>query len=819
MLGSTVNHYRITEKLGEGGGGAVYKAEDTKLNRTVVIKTLAPDLARDTAGRHRFLREARLASSLDHPGICTIYDINEVDGIYFIAMQFAEGRTLKEIISRKPLDLKTSLTIAIQLADALVCAHERGIIHRDIKPANVMVSSSSQCKILDFGLAKDAASLPATSDELTAHGALLGTPSYMSPEQARGEPLDHRTDIFSLGAVMYEMMTGERAFKGKSRIDILHAVLTVTPTPMRLYNPAIPAFVERIVERALAKKLHDRYPTMRPLEENLKRAMRQHLQETGSIPGEASAELSPPQHLERSWFKSSRVGRMLSRFSRRTPPRPAGGPHSDASAPTSGIVTSGGSWQTKERRTLAILPFKNLGGDPEADFYGFSLADSVITELARLHALNVTPSSYVARYEHRDVDPRQAGRELSVDAVLVSGFLKAGGRFRVTPQLVDMATGEILWTEKIDVTYGDIITLQDEISRSIVEGLEVKLTRKEEDRLGRTPTSSPEAYEFFLRGKNLLLKSTFQTYRKEDLDEAVTLFRHAIEVDPVFGLAYSALGRCYTNYVIRGIGGSSYYAEGRKALERALELEPQELEPRLFLVYSYLANGEKERARSVIRNLLKRAPLDHSVHAVAANLYRWDGLLDKALREYETRIELYPQAAPEGYTGRGRVFIYQGRYEQARVEFERGLALEPLHSALRTYLAEALYYLGDLARAIELLRAVLASNPSYQSAHFFLAWCLTRQDKAEEARTLIDPPVRDHAMADGDAAYWMASHHVLLGERDAALEWMKRAVHLGNQNYPWFVQDPNWKSLRDDAEYQGLIEEIRTGWQGLADTQ
>lgn len=817
MLGKTVLHYRIVEKLGEGGGGSVYKAEDTKLNRMVVIKTLAADLAGDTAGRHRFLREARLASALDHPGICTIYDINEHQGVYFIAMQYAEGRTLKEILSKAPLDLKTSLTVSIQLADALACAHGRGIVHRDIKPANIMISANTQCKILDFGLAKDADRMQAASEELTAQGALLGTPSYMSPEQARGERVDHRTDIFSLGVVIYEMMTGERPFKGKSRIDVLHAVLTATPTPMRIYNPSIPQAVEQIVERALAKQPANRYSVMRQIQEDLKQAMRTHLRETGVIPGDVSADLVPPQHVERWWLKSGPFGRIFGRLRRTSHPAPLTEPRAEISEERSDQDRSVSSWRTKERKALAILPFKNLSRDPETDFYGFSLADSVIMELARLQALSVTPSSYVARYQNREIDPRQAGRELSVDAVLVGGFLKAGGRFRVTPQLVDIVTGEILWSEKIDVAYSDIITLQDEISRSIVEGLKVKISRTEEDQLGRSPTTSPEAYELFLRGKNLLLKSTFQTYRKEDLDAALKMFQRAIELDPQFGLAHSALGRCYTNYVIRGIGGPAYYDEGRKALERALELEPGYVEPRLFLIYSYLANGEKPKARSVIRELLKVAPNDHTVHAVAANVFRWDGLYNLALREYEARIQMFPQAAPEGYSGRGRLLIYQGRYEQAQTEFGRGLALEPNHSALKTYMAEAHYFHAEYDRAIELVRSVLESNPAYQAARLFLSWCLIHEGKIEEAQRLIDDHVRDLALADGDAAYWLASYHALLGERAEALDWLKTAIRVGNENYPWFARDPNWAKSRGDPDLEKLLSDLRARWEILVD--
>ncbi len=801
-------HYRILEKLGEGGGGTVYKAEDTKLHRTVVIKTLAEDLIHNVSGRQRFLREARLASALDHPNICTIYEINEAEGSCFIVMQYVEGKTLKEILAKGPLDLHSALTIAIQLADALAVAHERGIIHRDMKTSNIIITPEGQCKILDFGLAKQFDEEAAPSDDLTIEGALLGTPSYMSPEQARGERLDYRTDIFSLGIILYEMITGERPFKGRSRIEILQAVISSEPPPMNLYNPQVSPQLQRIVDRALAKDPDQRYKSMRDMLADLKQVARQHFYETGTIPGEVSAALEPPRHVDRSWFSG---GLLLKKIIGRLRRRPSW-ENGVSSQPSERSISS---WTMKERKTLAILPFRNLGGDPEADFYGLSLADGIITELAKLQSLIVTPSSYVAKYHNREVDPQRAGRELAVEAVLVGSYLRVGARFRATAQLIDITTNEILWSDKIDVDHKDIISLQDDIVRHIVEGLKIKISESEQERLTRPLTDSAEAYEYALRGKHLLIKSTYQSYRKEDLDAAVEMFQEAIKLDPQFAYAYAGLGRCYTNYVIRGIGGVSYYELAEEVFDRALRLDETLVDPRIFRLYIYLFKGEKQRAREEIKDLLHRAPNDATVHAVAANLYRWDGLYEYALREYNIRIKLFPVAAPEGYSGRGRIFTYRGEYDRAIAEFKKGLAIEPEHAGLRSFLAKALYHKGDVDEAIRLLEDTLAFNPDIQYTRLFLAMCLVRKGEPERARAFIDDRFLNVAEADGDCALGLGALYALLGETRQAITWIRRAIHIGNENYPWYERNPDLESLRSEPDFVELMNDLRARWMRL----
>jgi serine/threonine-protein kinase len=466
MVGKTILHYRILKEIGKGGMGVVYKAEDTKLHRTVAIKALSAELVGDEKARSRFLREARAASAIDHPNICTVYEVNETEDVLFV-MQYIDGKTLKKFIGAVAL-LDQSLEFALEIADALAEAHRRNVIHRDIKSSNIMLNERNQLKILDFGLAKLVTPTSGTSGghqtaELTALGTPFGTASYMSPEQARGERADARSDIFSLGVVMYEMIAGRLPFKGKSSVDVMHGVMHDEPPSL----DGAPPRLQQIVSKALAKNPSARYQSTEVLLEDLRALVRSHYAQSGVVPADKSASFRASKQPQKTGSLLGRISSWASRTLSGSQPRE----ESDSAGSSATPDVTPSMWQSHDKKAIAILPFKNLSGAPENDFYGFSLADSVITELAQLHDLVVRPSSYVAQYQKKVVDPRAIGIQLAVDAVLIGGYLRAGDRFRLTPQLVDTASGEIVWSEKIDVESKDIITVQDTISQQIVEGL------------------------------------------------------------------------------------------------------------------------------------------------------------------------------------------------------------------------------------------------------------------------------------------------------------------------------------------------------------
>jgi len=638
MVGKTILHYRILKEIGKGGMGVVYKAEDTKLHRTVAIKALSADLVGDEKARARFLREARAASAIDHPNICTVYEVNEAEDVMFFVMQYIDGKTLKKFIGGRPLPLDQALEFSLEMADALAEAHRRNVIHRDIKCSNIMLNERNQLKILDFGLAKLIKPSTISSEdvetlELTAVGSPFGTASYMSPEQARGERADARSDIFSLGIVMYEMITGRLPFKGRNSVDVMHAVMHEEPAPL---GDGAPARLQQIVSKALSKNASARYQSTEMLLEDLRMLVRSHYAQTGVVPADKSQSLRASKQPAKS---GNLLGR-ISTWAQRTFSNAPAEPDSASSTGTPDVTPS--MWQSHDKKTIAILPFKNLSGAPENDFYGFSLADCVITELAQLHDLVVRPSSYIAQYQNKDVDPRAVGLQLAVDAVLIGGYLKAGDRFRLTPQLVETSSGEIVWTEKIDVESKDIITVQDTISRQIVEGLRVKTSSKEQERLVKSPTDSAEAYECYLKARTTLFKFITQTLTVSDLDAAIDLFSEAVALDPNFALAHSGLGVCQVNYVLKGMGGIEHYAKARESFNRAIELDRNLIEPRVRMINIELIEGRSEEAREQIRRLVRRAPNEPSVYAVAAYVYRVSGQYERALQAWERLLKISP---------------------------------------------------------------------------------------------------------------------------------------------------------------------------------
>ncbi|HYW72613.1 MAG TPA: protein kinase, partial [Pyrinomonadaceae bacterium] len=708
MIGAKLGNYRILEKIGAGGQGTVYKATDTKLGRAVVIKVLPPELTVKEANLKRFEREARLASALDHPNICTIFDLNEIEGVHFIAMQFVEGKNVRDLVNGRPLDLRSALTITIQVADALAAAHERGIAHRDIKAGNVMVTPSGQVKILDFGLAKlvDESAAPGSihHTDLTEVGVPYGTATYAAPEQARGERVDARADIFSTGVLLYELLTGTWPFQGKTSVDVRHAVLHEDPIPLNEARPGgAPWQLQVILDRAIAKDPKQRYQKVGELRDDLRTVLR----EVDAGGGQTFDPIMPvaPKHMP----GTGRMGRAMRWLRGITGDRSTS--QKTPSVDQSGHETPATSVSDRERKSIAILPFKNVSNDPQSSFYEFSLADAVITELARVRSLVVRPSSEIVKYQGVQVDPRQAGREMSVSAVLSAGFLRGGNRIRVTAQLIDVESGDLLWSDRIDADATDIISVQDTITQQIVEGLRLELSPDEKDRLEQQPTANAEAYEEYLRGRDALGRFIYKTIARKDIDEAIEHFERAAYLDPSFALAHSGLGKAYANRVIKGTGEPGDYDAATEAFDKALALDPDLLEPRRHMVLIYLSHGEKDRARETAEKLVRESPNDPGVHFQRGVIARLDGEYEKALRCFERMARLSPAEKVVSSYNRARIFTYQGDYERAIKELDQGATIEADHPLIKTFRARALYYHGDLVKAAEILEQVLEQQP------------------------------------------------------------------------------------------------------------
>jgi eukaryotic-like serine/threonine-protein kinase len=812
--GATIAHYRLVEELGRGGQATAFKAEDLRLGRLVVFKVLRPELALTETALKRFEREACLCSALEHPNISGLFDVGDADGLHYIVMQYVEGQTLERVMAGHPLGTQSALSLSIQVADALAVAHAHGIVHRDVKPSNVIVTPEGQAKVLDFGLAKMiGAEMPAgvraglssdTSD--TQVGVPYGSLGYGSPEQASGAPVDHRTDVFSLGVVVYEMFTGQRPFRGKHAIDLLHAVIHEAARPAAQLNPKVPAGLQPILDKALAKKPADRFPTMAAMRDEL-RALQRRLERAaaGGGPTRWSREVV---RRPRTYFAvGERLGRVFGRLR-----LPAGAREAEA-LPTGGASEARPlAWGGESGKTLAVLPFRNLSGDPQAAFYEFALADALITELGQVRGLVVRPSAAVSLYAGRHWDPRQVGEELAVSSVLAGGFLRTPDQFRVTAQLLDTATGQILWSEKIDVAGHDLLTVQDAITERLVEALRLTLTPEEQERIERRPTDSPEAWEFYLRGRDLLFRYSVKTYDEGDLEAAIKAFHEAVALDAGFAAAHAALGRCYVHQTQGWAEPQSYYLAER-SLRAALELDPRLVEARLFLVHVDLNQGDKERARTIVADLLRQAPNDPDVLFVAGMLHRLDGLYEKALAVYDRLLAVNPRDVVIVGFNRARIRSYQQRYEEALAELEKARSVEPDHPLAKTFLAHVLFNLGRLDEAQELMEDVLRKHPALDGVHPVLAWCLSARGEHERARALVTDRVRAAADADPDVAFWLASLYALEDLPDEALAWLRRAVRLGNENYPLFAVSAKLVRLRGDPRFVELLEELRRGWE------
>jgi eukaryotic-like serine/threonine-protein kinase len=808
MIGKTLRNYRIIEKLGVGGQGAVYKATDAKLGRTVVIKVLPPELTAREANLKRFEREARLASSLDHPNICTIFDLDEVEGHHFIAMQYVEGKNVRQLVAGRPLELRTALLIGLQVADALAAAHSRGIIHRDIKSGNVMVTPAGQVKVLDFGLAKllddrEAAGSGIHHTELTEVGVPYGTATYAAPEQARGDRVDRRADIFSLGVLLYEMLTGTWPFRGKTTIDVRHAVLHDAPRPIaELRSSAIPIRLQQIVDRALEKEPKDRFQNM----DDFRKELRQVLQEVDSgTAGFEDVTPEPPRHLTGA-NPVSRAVRWLKSITKSEAP---------TTSPNLSTPTRHGIHETplttmadQEKKSVAILPFRNLGNDPATTFYEFSLADAVITELARVRSLAVRPSSVIAKYQGQLIDAREVGQELKVNAVLTAGFIHSGENFRVTAQLLDVASGEMLWSDRINTAASDIITLQDTIAQRIVEGLRIELSPAEQVGIEKAATQDPAAYEQYLRGRDRFARFIFRTLSPDDCAGAIEHFERAIQLDPNFALAHGGLGATYVNRVFKGFGGAEDYERAEVAFTRALSLDPRIFEARMLMVFVYLWRGKKQQAREEVARARREAPNEPVVHFVKAMLHRLEGEYGRSLRSYDRLVRLDPAAHVVASYSRALVHMYMGHFEETFRQLDN--AGEPDNPLVRTFRALALYYTGQTDAAAELMQDVVEKHPNMHGVRPFMAMFLSAQGKHDEALAQITDAVKRNGEVDADISYSIGSVYALEGLHADALEWFERSMALGNANLPCFENDPNWASMRNDPQFVELLTKVRS---------
>ncbi len=804
LIGHQIRHYVIQKQLGSGGMGDVYLAQDIGLERSVALKLVDPTVTSDSATRARFLREARLASALDHPNICTIHEVGEAEGRLFIAMQYVEGETLRRVIDGRPLSLDSLLSIALQVADALFAAHSQGIIHRDIKSENIIITPRGQAKVLDFGLAKLLEQAEGEAEtHLTMTGAIIGTPVAMSPEQARGERVDHRSDIFSFGVVLYEMATGHIPFSGRSRADVISALLNQTQTSAHDLNQEITSGLSALIDRALAKESVDRYQGMDEVIADLRQAVR----EVGGLDRLFSSSdlqrgavpLVPPRRLVPVGVFGSRiqsrvaivgltilavflVGLALAiYFSRRQP-----------SLPNVSI------------KSIAVLPFKPLVAGSRDEALELGMADTLINKLSNIKEVTVRPLSAVRQYTGLEQDAATAGREQKVDAVLDGSIQRSGEKIRVTVRFVRVADGHEIWSEQFDEKLTDIFSVQDSVSSKVSGLLAITLSGDEKERLTKHQTGDVGAYQLYLIGRYHLNRLT-----DDGIWKGRDYFQKAIDKDPNYALAYAGMADAYNRLsAFNVVSPREGFPRAKVAALKALELDDKLAEAHTTLgSVKLLYEWDWAGAEAEFKRALEINPSYSDAHQTYGNyLSQVMGRYDEALIEMRRAQELDPLSV-EKNVGIGDVLYYQRQYDQALEQYQKVLEMDPnsgfTHWALGNVYVQKKSYEEAIA---EYHKAIpLSGDSPDEPASLACAYALS--GKTREARLVLDD-LSTRSKRRYISPTVIAFIYIALGEKDEAFSLLDKAFEGRDFLLVLLNQDPLFDGLRSDARFADLVRRV-----------
>ncbi len=788
MIGQTVSHYRITEKLGHGGMGVVYRAEDTRLRRSVAIKFLSDELSRDRNAVERFQREARAASGLNHPHIVAVYDIGEHAGQHFIVMELLEGAPLDQTIGGKPLANNRLVDLALQIADALDAAHAKGIVHRDIKPGNIFITDRGQAKLLDFGLAKASLAEPAAAGEttlehLTTDGEVLGTIAYMSPEQVRGEPLDSRTDLFSLGAVLYEMATGRHAFAGNTSGTLQEAILNRTPVALGRVNPDIHPRFEDIINKALEKDRGLRYQSAADLRADLQRVRRDI--DSGNLRGAAAIGRTTgdgPWRPGRLGIAATAVAIAVI-----------------AAAAWSGLFRARGS----AIESIAVLPFENESGDPNTEYLSDGITESLINNLSQLPSLRVSARSAVFRYKGNAPDPQRVGQDLRVRAVLSGRLLQRGDTLVVRTELMDVANGSQLWGQEYSRQLTDVIALQDDLSNEISERLRLRLTTEEKQKLTKRYTEDPEAYQLYLKGRYYWYKRN-----PDDILKAKEQLQQAIDKDPSYALAYAGLADVYSQAsflnVMRPVDAMP---KAKASAQRALEIDPDLADAHVSLAYaSFTYDWDWPAATKHFDRALALNRLTVENHTYYPFYLTVGGRSAEAIEVARRALERNPVSASMSHNL--AVQLVLSRQSDAAIEeCRRTLDLDPNFGLAYEVMAMSMATKGLFREALPLRQKAAVLSPGNMISQALLAGALANLGQRQEALQILEQLVavskKSYVPAQSFAIVYTG-----LGDKDQAFAWLDKAYQERANRLAYLKVEPTWDPIRSDPRFDELLRRI-----------